>query len=71
MNGTLLAPRPYSRQDMFIQNFMKEQSLETLDSTQHTFAHHSDNSCSQIDYILSTDRNMCNLEKMLKTLPTT
>ena len=37
MNGTLFAPRPYNKHDELIQNFIKEHSLNTLDSTQHTF----------------------------------
>ena len=55
MNGTLLPPRPYNKHDLLIQNFVKEQGLETQKSTQHTFFPHSGNSSSQIDYILSTD----------------
>ena len=63
MNGTSLAPRPYNKHDVLIQNCIKEQSLNTLDSTQHTLFHHSGNSSSQIDYILPTDINLLrNLE---------
>ena len=63
MNGTLLPPRPYNKHDSLIQNFVKEQGLETQKSTQHTFFHHSGNSSSQIDYILATDiKLLYNLE---------
>ena len=58
MNGTLLTPRAYNKHDVLIQHFVKEQGLKTLESPQHTFFHHSGNSSSQIDYILSTDMNL-------------
>ena len=48
MNGTLLAPRSYNKHDLLIQCFVKEQGLNTLESKQHTFFHHSGNSSSQI-----------------------
>ena len=57
-NGTLLEARTYNKHDRLLKSFVNEKNLLFGDLKEHTFKHHSGQSSSQIDYIISTHQNV-------------
>ena len=53
-----LSARPYNKNDQLLQEFVNEHELFYFQMNSHTFYHHSGSSSSQIDYIMSTDKNL-------------
>ena len=60
-NGTLLGARLYNKHDQLLQEFVKEHCINFVNSKLETFFHHSGLGSSQIDYIMTTQKNLISM----------